>query len=248
MKIKNWDMFAFVVAYHIALVALLPAFIDVFSWTAVVFFLVTYILGGMSITVGYHRLYAHKAYSANPFFEWCVLLSSALAFEMSALKWSHDHRIHHNHCDTDKDPYSIKKGLYISILPPLLIGFIVGVLASIMGVGGGFIMIPAMIYIIRMPTSVVIGTSLYQIIFVTAIVTLLHSYHNQTVDIILALILLLGGAIGAQIGVKLSSKLEGPMLRAALAVLVLGVGIVMASDLLIRPDETITLLIGGGSH
>ena len=141
-----------------------------------------------------------------------------------------------------------KSGLYISILPPLLVGFIVGVLASIMGVGGGFIMIPAMIYIIRMPTSVVIGTSLYQIIFVTAIVTLLHSYHNQTVDIILALILLLGGAIGAQIGVKLSSKLEGPMLRAALAVLVLGVGIVMASDLLIRPDETITLLIGGGSH
>ena len=141
-----------------------------------------------------------------------------------------------------------KSGLYISILPPLLVGFIVGVLASIMGVGGGFIMIPAMIYIIRMPTSVVIGTSLYQIIFVTAIVTLLHSYHNQTVDIILALILLLGGAIGAQIGVKLSSKLEGPMLRASLAVLVLGVGIFMASDLLIRPDETITLLIGGGSH
>ena len=141
-----------------------------------------------------------------------------------------------------------KSGLYISILPPLLIGFIVGVLASIMGVGGGFIMIPAMIYIIRMPTSVVIGTSLYQIIFVTAIVTLLHSYHNQTVDIVLALILLLGGAIGAQIGVKLSNKLEGPMLRASLAVLVLSVGIVMASDLLIRPDETITLLIGGGSH
>ena len=112
MKIKNWDMFAFVLAYHIALVALLPAFINVFSWTAIVFFLVTYILGGMSITVGYHRLYAHKAYSANPFFEWCVLLSSALAFEMSALKWSHDHRIHHNHCDTDKDPYSIKKGFW----------------------------------------------------------------------------------------------------------------------------------------
>ncbi|MFL2824434.1 MAG: sulfite exporter TauE/SafE family protein [Alphaproteobacteria bacterium] len=141
-----------------------------------------------------------------------------------------------------------KSGLYISIIPPLVIGFVVGILASIMGVGGGFIMIPAMIYIIRMPTSVVIGTSLYQIIFVTAIVTLLHSYHNQTVDIILALILLLGGAIGAQIGVKLSSKLKGPMLRASLAVLVLSVGIVMASDLLIRPDETITLLIGGGSH
>ena len=105
-------MFAFVVAYHIALVVLLPAFISVFSWTVVAFFLVTYIMGGMSITVGYHRLYAHKAYSANPFFEWCVLLSSALAFEMSALKWSHDHRIHHNHVDTDKDPYSIEKGFW----------------------------------------------------------------------------------------------------------------------------------------
>jgi stearoyl-CoA desaturase (delta-9 desaturase) len=112
MKIKNWDMFAFVVAYHIALVALLPAFISVFSWTAIALFLITYIIGGMSITVGYHRLYAHKAYTANPFFEWCVLLSSALAFEMSALMWSHDHRIHHNHVDTDKDPYSIDKGFW----------------------------------------------------------------------------------------------------------------------------------------
>jgi len=105
-------MFAFVVAYHIALLALLPAFISVFSWAAVALFVVTYILGGMSITVGYHRLYAHKSYAANPFFEWCVLLSSALAFEMSALKWSHDHRIHHNHVDTDKDPYSIEKGFW----------------------------------------------------------------------------------------------------------------------------------------
>ena len=82
-----------------------------------------------------------------------------------------------------------KSGLYISIIPPLIVGFVVGILASIMGVGGGFIMIPAMIYIIRMPTSVVIGTSLYQIIFVTAIVTLLHAFHNQTVDVVLALIL-----------------------------------------------------------
>ena len=99
-------MFAFVVAYHIALVALLPAFINVFSWTSVVFFLVTYILGGMSITVGYHRLYAHKAYSANPFFEWCVLLSSALAIVMAALIWSHDHRIPHNYWDTARGPSS----------------------------------------------------------------------------------------------------------------------------------------------
>jgi stearoyl-CoA desaturase (delta-9 desaturase) len=112
MKIKNWDLFLFVVAYHLLLVALLPAFISVFSWSALAFFLVTYMIGGLSITVGYHRLYAHKAYTANPFFEWCILVGSTLSFEMSALMWSHDHRIHHNHCDTDKDPYSIKKGFW----------------------------------------------------------------------------------------------------------------------------------------
>lgn len=112
MKIKNWDIFAFIVAYHIAILALIPAAISAASWGATVLFLLTYIIGGMSITVGYHRLYAHKAYSANPFFEWCVLIGSALSMEMSALKWSHDHRIHHNHVDTEKDPYSIKKGFW----------------------------------------------------------------------------------------------------------------------------------------
>ncbi len=112
MKIKNWDIFAFIVFYHLLLVVLIPAAIAAVSWPAIILFLVTYIIGGMSITVGYHRLYAHKAYSANAFFEWCVLLGSALSLEMSALKWSHDHRIHHNHVDTDKDPYSIKKGFW----------------------------------------------------------------------------------------------------------------------------------------
>jgi stearoyl-CoA desaturase (delta-9 desaturase) len=112
MKIKNWDIFVFIVFYHILIVALIPAAISAASWPAIILFLITYVIGGMSITVGYHRLYAHKAYCANAFFEWCVLLSSALSMEMSALKWSHDHRIHHNHVDTDKDPYSIKKGFW----------------------------------------------------------------------------------------------------------------------------------------
>lgn len=112
MKIKHWDMFAFVLGYHLLLLALLPACIASFSWAAFWLFLATYVLGGMSITVGYHRLYAHRAYSANPLFEWIVLFSSALSFEMSALQWSHDHRLHHNHCDTEKDPYSIKKGFW----------------------------------------------------------------------------------------------------------------------------------------
>ena len=97
-----------------------------------------------------------------------------------------------------------RSGLYISLIPPYIIGFIVGIFSSIMGVGGGFIIIPAMIYILRMPTNVVVGTSLYQIIFITSFVTILHASTNQSVDIILALILLLGGAIGAQIGVRLS--------------------------------------------
>jgi stearoyl-CoA desaturase (Delta-9 desaturase) len=112
MKIKNWDIFLFIVAYHIAIVALIPLAISVASWGAFWLFFITYIAGGMSITVGYHRLYSHKAYTANAFFEWCILFASALSMEMSALKWSHDHRIHHNHVDTDKDPYSIKKGFW----------------------------------------------------------------------------------------------------------------------------------------
>lgn len=112
MKIKNWDIFLFIVFYHILIVALIPVVISVASWGAFWLFLITYIMGGMSITVGYHRLYSHKAYTANAFFEWCILLGSALSMEMSALKWSHDHRIHHNHVDTDKDPYSIKKGFW----------------------------------------------------------------------------------------------------------------------------------------
>ena len=137
-----------------------------------------------------------------------------------------------------------RSGLYISLIPPYIIGFIVGIFSSIMGVGGGFIIIPAMIYILRMPTNVVVGTSLYQIIFITSFVTILHASTNQSVDIILALILLLGGAIGAQIGVRLSSKLNGAWLRIALSILVLAVGLIMASELIIKPDNVIKIISG----
>ena len=112
MKIRHWDAFLFVLTYHILILALLPAFISVFSWEAIAFFFITYMIGGLSITAGYHRLYAHKAFSAHPIYEWSVLIGSTLALEMSALMWSHDHRIHHNHVDTEKDPYSIKKGFW----------------------------------------------------------------------------------------------------------------------------------------
>ena len=112
MKIRNWSVFCFIAGYHLLLLVLLPWFIGVFSWPAIGLFLVTYVIGGLSITAGYHRLYAHKTYSAHPAFEWVVLLGSTLAFQWSARMWAHDHRLHHAHVDTDDDPYSIKKGIW----------------------------------------------------------------------------------------------------------------------------------------
>ena len=131
--------------------------------------------------------------------------------------------------------------LYTSIIPPILIGFFVGILAAIMGVGGGFIMVPAMIYLLRMPTNVVIGTSLFQIIFVSAAVTIMHAAKNQTVDVVLATILIIGGVVGAQIGARLGQKLRGEQSRALLALIVLGVGLKMLSDLLFMPAEIYSL-------
>ena len=130
-----------------------------------------------------------------------------------------------------------KSKLYISAILPLVVGFVVGILAAIMGVGGGFIMVPAMIYLLGMPTQVVIGTSLFQIIFVTANTTFLQATVNQTVDAILAILLLVGGVIGAQIGARLAVKLKGEQLRSLLALIVLGVALKLAYDLVITPTE-----------
>jgi len=130
-----------------------------------------------------------------------------------------------------------KSKLYISALLPLLIGMLVGVLAAIMGVGGGFIMVPAMIYILGMPTNVVVGTSLFQIIFVTALTTIFHSVNTQTVDIFLAVLLLFGAVIGAQVGARVGFKLKGEHLRALLAMMVLLVCIKMGFGLVVEPDE-----------
>jgi uncharacterized membrane protein YfcA len=134
-----------------------------------------------------------------------------------------------------------KSGLYISIIPPLIIGLFVGILASIMGIGGGFIMVPAMIYLLRMPTNVVIGTSLYQIIFVTSLVTILHAYENQTVDIMLALILMSGGVVGAQIGAALGHRLKAEQLRFMLGILILAVCIKILTSLVIEPQNLLTI-------
>jgi uncharacterized membrane protein YfcA len=127
--------------------------------------------------------------------------------------------------------------LYISAIPPILIGFIVGILSAMMGVGGGFIIIPAMVYILGMPTSVVVGTSLFQIIFVTANSTFFQAYLNQTVDIILAALMILGGVIGAQIGVRIGSKLKAEYLRGLLAILVLAVCAKLFTDLVLQPND-----------
>jgi uncharacterized membrane protein YfcA len=127
--------------------------------------------------------------------------------------------------------------LYVSAIPPFVIGGIVGVLAAIMGVGGGFIMVPAMIYVIGMPTKVVVGTSVFQFLFVTGFTTILHSLQTQTVDAVLAVILLVGGVIGAQIGVGLAQRLRAEQLRILLALLVMAVCVKLAADLVVPPAE-----------
>ena len=137
-------------------------------------------------------------------------------------------------------------GLYISVIPPFLVGILVGVLSAIMGVGGGFIMVPAMIYILGMPTKVVVGTSLFQIIFVTAFTTLLHATTNFTVDMVLAVLLLVGGVIGAQVGTQLGTRLKAEQLRVLLALIVLGVCTRIALDLIIQPSELYSLGTPGG--
>jgi uncharacterized membrane protein YfcA len=145
-------------------------------------------------------------------------------------------------------PFKMKfrtSGLYISVIPPLIVGVLVGILAAIMGVGGGFIMVPAMIYLLGMPTKVVVGTSLFQIIFVTAFTTLLHATTNYTVDMVLAVLLLLGGVIGAQIGTRLGARLKAEQLRILLAMMVLAVCGKLALDLLIQPSELFSLGTGG---
>lgn len=137
-------------------------------------------------------------------------------------------------------PFKVKfraSGLYISAIPPFLIGTAVGVLAAIMGVGGGFIMVPAMIYILGMPTKVVIGTSLFQITFVTAFTTLMHAVNSNTVDIMLAVLLIVGGVVGAQVGTQLGAKLRAEQLRMLLALMVLLMAGWLAVDLVMPPDD-----------
>ncbi|WP_420410554.1 sulfite exporter TauE/SafE family protein [Hoeflea sp.] len=134
--------------------------------------------------------------------------------------------------------------LYLSVIPVIVLGFAIGVLTSVMGVGGGFIMVPAMIYLLRIPTSVVIGTSLFQIIFVTAFTTVVHATTNFSVDIVLAWLLMIAGVVGAQYGVRVGQKMRGEQLRAGLALLVLAVGVRLGLGLVIPPDEIYSVVSG----
>ncbi|MBT5267388.1 MAG: sulfite exporter TauE/SafE family protein [Rhodospirillaceae bacterium] len=131
--------------------------------------------------------------------------------------------------------------LYISAVMPFTIGLLVGILAALMGVGGGFIMVPAMIYLLGMPTSVVVGTSLFQIIFVTANVTFLQAVNTQTVDVVLAILLLIGAVIGAQIGTRFGGRLKGEQLRGLLALMVVGVCVKLAYDLIATPVDLFSI-------
>jgi uncharacterized membrane protein YfcA len=137
--------------------------------------------------------------------------------------------------------------LYISAVPPLVIGVLVGLLAAIMGVGGGFIMVPAMIYLLRVPTNVAVGTSLFQIVFVTGVTTVLQATFNYSVDVVLALILIAGGVIGAQFGTVAGARLKGEQLRFLLAALVLLVCVRIAIDLFSAPSELYSIArpVGG---
>lgn len=138
--------------------------------------------------------------------------------------------------------------LYISAVPPLMIGAFVGFLAAIMGVGGGFIMVPAMIYLLRVPTSVVVGTSLFQIVFVTAATTVLHATQNHNVDVVLAVLLMAGGVVGAQLGAVAGEKLKGEHLRLLLAALVLLVCLRVVWSLVARPVEVYSISGALGGH
>ena len=134
--------------------------------------------------------------------------------------------------------------LYISVIPPLALGAFVGVLSAIMGVGGGFILVPAMIYVLRMPAGMVVGTSLLQIIITTALTGVLQAGRNQTVDIVLTSLLLVGGVLGAQFGARASSRFRAEELRAILAFIVLLVGLRMGLGLFLTPEEPFVLMSG----
>ena len=174
-----------------------------------------------------------------------MLIESSQVIRDSVRRKTVKRKIHY-HNWAHKLPFKMKfykSKLYISAIPPIIIGFVIGILSATMGIGGTFILIPAMIYFLGMPTSKVIGTSLFQIIFVTAIVTLLHATTTFAVDAVLAFFLIIASVIGAQLGVLAANKLRGEEIRALLAIIVLGVATKIALDLLVEPNEIFNISV-----
>jgi len=152
----------------------------------------------------------------------------------------------HYHNWAHRLPFKVRfysSNLYISVIPPIIIGYFIGILSATMGIGGSFILIPSMIYFLGMPTSKVIGTSLFQIIFITAFVTLLHATSTFAVDAVLAFSLILSSVIGAQLGVMFTNKFRGEELRALLAIIVLAVAFKIGIDLLIQPTDIFSISV-----
>lgn len=137
-----------------------------------------------------------------------------------------------------------RSGLYISVIPPLALGFGIGALSAIMGIGGGFILIPAMIYLLRMPTNVVIGTSLFQVLIVTSLIVIMQSAATKTVDLVLAALLMVGGVIGAQMGARVGAGMKSEHIRGMLGALLMAASIKFLWDIFIPPEEFYVL--GGG--
>ncbi len=154
----------------------------------------------------------------------------------------------HSHSWLHGLPFKTKfrtSGLYISLIPTLGVGAMVGFLAAIMGVGGGFVMVPAMIYFLGMPTKIVVGTSLFQIIFVTGYTTVMHAMADHSVDMLLALLLIVGGVIGAQFGTIVGARLKAEQMRILLSLMVLLVAVKIGFDLVVTPADLFTVDRGG---
>ncbi|MSP83895.1 MAG: sulfite exporter TauE/SafE family protein [Alphaproteobacteria bacterium] len=176
-----------------------------------------------------------------------MLFEAARTIRKRQAKGSRSARKLHEHSWLHGLPFKVRfrhSRLYISCLPPIALGIFVGVLTALMGVGGGFFLIPAMIYLLGMPTAVVVGTSLFQITFVTAITTFLQAYQNHTVDIVLAILLLTGSVVGAQVGSRWGARLAGEQVRGLLALLVMGVALKLAIDMILPPDSLYAIEIG----
>ncbi len=200
-------------------------------------FLGVYVLKYL-LSIGYEKIFISISYVV------ILLLVGVLMLKESLISLRHvsDGKIKklHEHVWFHGLPLKLKfrkSHLYISVLPPIIIGFFVGVLSSVMGVGGGFILIPAMIYILGMPTQIVVGTSLLQIVFVTLIATIMHSYVNQTVDVMLSSLLLLGAVVGAQIGTRVMVRLKGEQIRFLFAIIIIIVASVLLLELLVEPEN-----------